>query len=205
MLWSPFLFFQRARKKKGTITWAQVAWRCGPFNDHSRAAWGQTKSGKALSQCRGDTRPARGSKLTLLARTVDGYHPSSKAQASWPLDVLPCRRQEQGGEHIILIATLMAVKPARLHAFRSSTARALRDEASCPNFEPRAHARLAVLTTLIVDLERERDCLTVKIAGGRARRTNLFISSNLLSARSLVSHSLREHRRCCARRAMRAW
>ena len=32
--------------------------------------------------CRGDTRPARGSKLTLLskrfARTVDGYHPSKK-------------------------------------------------------------------------------------------------------------------------------
>ena len=37
---------------------------------------------RALSLgCRGDTRPARGSKLTLLsqllfARTVDGYHPS---------------------------------------------------------------------------------------------------------------------------------
>ena len=32
-------------------------------------------------------------------------------------------------------------------------------------------------------------------------------SSNLLSAsaRSLLSHSIREHRRCCARRAMRAW
>ena len=29
-----------------------------------------------LFNCRGDTRPARGSKLTLLARTVDGYHPS---------------------------------------------------------------------------------------------------------------------------------
>ena len=42
------------------------------------------------------------------------------------------------------------VKPARLHFAR--TARALRDatlrsEASCPNFEPRAHARLTGLTT----------------------------------------------------------
>ena len=41
------------------------------------------------------------------------------------------------------------VKPARLHFAR--TARALRDatyvsEASCPNFEPRAHARLTGLT-----------------------------------------------------------
>ena len=37
-------------------------------------------SPKKFIACRGDTRPARGSKLTLLsyrfARTVDGYHPS---------------------------------------------------------------------------------------------------------------------------------
>ena len=43
------------------------------------------------------------------------------------------------------------VKPARLHFAR--TARALRDatcvsEASCPNFEPRAHARLTGLTSV---------------------------------------------------------
>ena len=43
------------------------------------------------ADCRGDTRPARGSKLTLLsrlrfslsfARTVDGYHPS-KSRVYW--------------------------------------------------------------------------------------------------------------------------
>ena len=38
---------------------------------------------KRARHCRGDTRPARGSKLTLFskrfARTVDGYHPSSQA------------------------------------------------------------------------------------------------------------------------------
>ena len=32
-----------------------------------------------LSSCRGDTRPARGSKL---ARTVDGYHPSIEFRTS---------------------------------------------------------------------------------------------------------------------------
>ena len=44
---------------------------------------GQEVSGAEIcgAGCRGDTRPARGSKLTLLsqrenARTVDGYHPS---------------------------------------------------------------------------------------------------------------------------------
>ena len=44
--------------------------------------------------CRGDTRPARGSKLTLLskrfARTVDGYHPSRGIQA------ISCARGEKG-------------------------------------------------------------------------------------------------------------
>ena len=37
------------------------------------------KSPRRTLSCRGDTRPARGSKLTLLsfARTVDGYHPSN--------------------------------------------------------------------------------------------------------------------------------
>ena len=40
-------------------------------------------------QCRGDTRPARGSKLTQLrfsdslARTVYEYHPSSAGQFAW--------------------------------------------------------------------------------------------------------------------------
>ena len=47
-------------------------------------------------------------------------------------------------------ATKGVVKPARLHFARA--ARDLRDatcvsEASCPNFEPRAHARLTGLTT----------------------------------------------------------
>ena len=51
------------------------------------------------------------------------------------------------------------VKPARLHFAR--TARALRDatcvsEASCPNFEPRAHARLTGLTTFQAPLVAAR-------------------------------------------------
>ena len=45
---------------------------------------------KLRAPCRGDTRPARGSKLTLLsqrgenrfARTVDGYHPSIRAHVT---------------------------------------------------------------------------------------------------------------------------
>ena len=60
--------------------------------------------------------------------------------------------------------TWLVVKPARLHFAR--TARALRDatcviycvsEASCPNFEPRAHARLTGLTTRLGEHTRGKN------------------------------------------------
>ena len=47
-----------------------------------RAEQGRIEDAARDGPCRGDTRPARGSKLTFLsrfARTVDGYHPSRRA------------------------------------------------------------------------------------------------------------------------------
>ena len=85
------LFLSRARsarRKKGTITWAQVGWKrrelergastCKLIDDSNiKESWTRVARQRSpassglllhLTSCRGDTRPARGSKLTLLSK-----------------------------------------------------------------------------------------------------------------------------------------
>ena len=74
--------------------------------------------------CRGDTRPARGSKLTLLS-------------LERVLNLL-------GGSYRLVHGIIKHCQASKT-AFRSRCARP--GEAFCPNIQPRAHARLTGLTT----------------------------------------------------------
>ena len=144
MLWSPFSF-ARAQEKR-TITWAQSNFisLSVPFLDLDTSfLLVFSPLNIYLGRCRPNCTHLKCVNFShfsilyflYLLYLCPGFYSYTEG-ASWKI----------------------LVKPARLHFAR--TARALRDatyecvsEASCPNFEPRTHARITGLTRKILDLD----------------------------------------------------